>query len=481
MQSELSVGGEVTNPQRLAALKRTGLPDTPPEPAFDRLTALARRTLNVPVVLLSLVDDRRQFFKSQSGLPDSLASIRETPLSHSFCRYVVAGQSPFSVEDARQHPLVRDNGAVDDLGVIAYLGVPLRDPEGQILGSFCAIDHVPRHWTTDEAASLTDFADLARAELTLRLALDEARKAQERLCRAERAMRQQAESCQRQHDALQEFVSTASHDLREPLRKILQFGNLIRRQPGLPPSAGQYLERLLAAGDRMHRLLADLLTYSRLASLAQPTRPVYQERVVADAVDILEARYPGLRTAVRVAPLPTVEGDPNQLHQLFVQLLDNAGKFRRTDVPLLIDIAAEPVCRGQVHYWQVTVRDNGIGFEAGHAERIFGVFERLHAREDFPGTGMGLAICRRIAERHSGTLTATGAPNVGAAFVLLLPVEPSEKVEIADDFADKKTNARVVSGNPEGVAPPPNFASAPNTIDVGVPTPVVSPTSSEER
>ena len=124
----------IRNPARLAALRRTALLDTPPEEAFDRLTRLAARILNAPLALISLVDEDRQFFKSSQGLAEPWASRRETPLSHSFCQHVVGRGESLVIEDARQHPLVRDNPAIAELGVVGYLGIPLRTSDGCVLG-----------------------------------------------------------------------------------------------------------------------------------------------------------------------------------------------------------------------------------------------------------------------------------------------------------------------------------------------------------
>ena len=158
----------VADPERVAALHDVGLLDTPPELPFDRLTALARRTLGVPVVLMSLVDIDRQFFKSAQGLKEPWARRRETPLSHSFCQQVVGSGDAFVIEDAREHPLVCNNPAIAELDVVAYLGVPLLAPSGHVLGSLCAIDNRPRSWTPQEVADLTDFAAVAAIEVAAR-------------------------------------------------------------------------------------------------------------------------------------------------------------------------------------------------------------------------------------------------------------------------------------------------------------------------
>lgn len=148
---------------RLAALDRTGLLDSAAEPVFDELAELARQTLPVPVVLLSLVDDHRQFFKAAPALPEPWASRRETGLSHSFCQLVVTTAEPLVISDARTDPRVAGNLATSDLNVIAYAGMPVRDPDGHVLGSFCAIDSTPREWSEQELGQLRRFAAMAEA------------------------------------------------------------------------------------------------------------------------------------------------------------------------------------------------------------------------------------------------------------------------------------------------------------------------------
>jgi GAF domain-containing protein len=158
----------IADPGRLAALHALALVDTAAEEAFDRLTRLAARTIQAPVALVSLVEAERQYFKSCVGLSEPWATLRQTPLSHSFCQYVVASGLPLVIEDARNHPLVRDNPAIIDLEIVAYAGVPLVTTTGQVLGSFCVIDTVPRTWSADELALLRDFAAMALTEIALR-------------------------------------------------------------------------------------------------------------------------------------------------------------------------------------------------------------------------------------------------------------------------------------------------------------------------
>jgi two-component sensor histidine kinase len=153
---------------RLSVLQKTGLLDSPPEPAFDRVTRFATRLLGVPVSLVSLVDADRQFFKSAVGLPEPWASLRETPLTHSFCKHVVPGGTTLVVEDSRIDSLVRENLAIRDLGVISYLGAPLITRTGYVLGALCAIDSKPRAWTAEDIANLNELAGIVMSEIALR-------------------------------------------------------------------------------------------------------------------------------------------------------------------------------------------------------------------------------------------------------------------------------------------------------------------------
>jgi GAF domain-containing protein len=162
------VAEALSEPGRLAALQDAALLDSPPEEPFDRLARLAATAVNAPVALVSAVDRDRQFFKSCLGLPEPWATRRETPLSHSFCEHVVAAKEPVIVSDARKDERLLDNLAIQDLGVIAYLGVPLITREGHAVGTLCVIDHEPRIWTSHEISLVKDVAAAVVTEITVR-------------------------------------------------------------------------------------------------------------------------------------------------------------------------------------------------------------------------------------------------------------------------------------------------------------------------
>lgn len=183
----------IRNLNRLAALERTRLLDTPPEEPFDRLTRLASRLLKTPVALVSLVDRDRQFFKSAVGLPEPVRSRRETPLSHSFCKHAVATHAPVVIGDARKDPTYRDNPAIRELNLVAYAGIPLT-MSGFALGAFCVMDDEPRAWSYDEVQTLKDLAECAMREIELATRIREVeaawRDAEARLKRGEVSLQQ---------------------------------------------------------------------------------------------------------------------------------------------------------------------------------------------------------------------------------------------------------------------------------------------------
>ena len=229
----------------------------------------------------------------------------------------------------------------------------------------------------------------------------------------------QAQELKRSNESLTEFASIASHDLKEPLRKIQTFGDMLRRRSGdqFDGEAGSYLDRMTGAAQRMQTLIDGLLAYSRTSTHPPEMVAVDLNEVVSEVMSDLEMRVTESDAWVIRAPLPIVEADPIQMRQLFQNLLGNALKFRQPDVPARIRLTS--AVHGGVA--RITLTDNGIGFEPRFAERIFRIFERLESTTRFEGTGIGLAICRTIVDRHHGTICASATPNEGATFTIELP------------------------------------------------------------
>jgi PAS domain S-box-containing protein len=242
--------------------------------------------------------------------------------------------------------------------------------------------------------------------------------------RAEAALQQAFDDLRLRNRELQDFAFVASHDLQEPLRKIRAFSDrlLARYSAALDEQGRDYLVRSGQAAARMQVLIDDLLAYSRVNSRGKPFGEVDLGQVVGSVLDDLEARLEASGGAVEVGTLPRIQADATQLRQMLQNLIANALKFRAPDRAPLVRIHAEQrQLEGERPGWAVIIEDNGIGFEQKYAERIFGPFQRLHGRQEYEGTGIGLAIVRRIVERHRGTVEAEGRPGEGARFVVILP------------------------------------------------------------
>jgi PAS domain S-box-containing protein len=318
------------------------------------------------------------------------------------------------------------------------VAVPLRDAAGGVsewVGTLTDIDDQKRQTELLERLVRARTAELegANAALTDQI---EVRKAI-------------AAELERSNAELEKFAYIASHDLQEPLRKIQAFGDRLRNtfRAQLADPGKEYVDRMLSAAGRMRRLIDDLLTFSRVTTHQRPFVRLDLGKLVREVVSDLEVRIDQEKGTVVVGALGAIEADVSQMRQLFQNLIANAVKFHRPGVPPVVEILGEPAPEAPgaagavppVPLYRVIVRDNGIGFEDKYRERIFDVFQRLHGRDEYEGTGVGLAICRKIVERHGGTITARGRPGEGATFVVALPVRraTTQQANAADEHPDQ--------------------------------------------
>ncbi|HOP96042.1 MAG TPA: ATP-binding protein [Verrucomicrobiota bacterium] len=250
--------------------------------------------------------------------------------------------------------------------------------------------------------------------------------------RAEEIVAKKAAELARSNAELEQFAFVASHDLQEPLRKIQAFGDRLKARCDAVDlgEARDYLERMQSAAARMQTLINDLLAFSRVIRSSQPFTPVDLTAVTREVLGDLEVRIEKTGGKVEIGSLPTIEADATQMRQLMQNLISNALKFQppgatpvvRIDSTMLPEasLASGPLC-------QITVQDNGIGFDEKYMDKVFAVFQRLHGRSEYEGTGVGLAVCRRIVDRHGGTITAKSKPGEGATFIVTLPVRQPRK------------------------------------------------------
>ena len=267
-------------------------------------------------------------------------------------------------------------------------------------------------------------ADTAVRDLNAQLELRVAARTAELAERAKDLARSNAE--------LQQFAYVASHDLQEPLRMVASFTQLLakRYSDKLDDDAREFIHFAVDGANRLQILITDLLAFSRVGTRAKPLERVESDWVLDRVLHSLKLATSDSGAQITRDPLPAVMADPVQLGQLFQNLLTNAMKFRRPGTPPRIHISAEP--SGSL--WKIRVRDNGIGIAAEHSDRIFAIFQRLHTKAEYPGTGIGLAICKKIVERHGGAIGIEPSPGGGTTFCFTLPViEENARVEKKQD------------------------------------------------
>lgn len=449
-ESDLST--HVKDPARLAALRKIALLDTPTEEAYDRLTRLAVTFVHAPTALVSLVDADRQFFKSCIGLPEPWRTLRMTPLSHSFCQHNRIANQPLLIEDARVHPLFKDNPAVPDLNVIAYLGFPLVTSDGYVLGTFCVIDSKPRRWKKEEIAVVQDLtaavmteiqlrteisartiAEAERSDLTelndlLRLEIIARKQAEEQLHTLkneleERVKRRTSELQKTQSkylhaeklSAIGKLSASIAHEFNNPLQGIMAILKGLKRRVEMDEEDAELLDLAIAESERMKKLIHDLQGFNRPSSRMKITMNVHESLEALLLMYKSDFKKNGITTILNYADrLPLILAIPDQIKQVFLNLLNNA-------------VDACPPTGGEITISTrqegkkiaVAIKDNGIGIEPEKIDLIFQPF--YTTKSEVKGTGLGLSVCHGIVQYHEGEILVESKPGEGSTFTVLLP------------------------------------------------------------
>jgi len=226
---------------------------------------------------------------------------------------------------------------------------------------------------------------------------------------------------QRSNKELEQFAYIASHDLQEPLRKVQAFGDRLvtKYKDAIDDKGKDYMARMQNAASRMQEMINGLLSYSRVSTKKKPFYEIDLGKIAEEVVSDLETRISREKGKVELEKLPTIKGDYLQIRQVFTNIISNGLKYHNPDIPPIVNVSAKCIDSECI----ISIKDNGIGFSQEHAENIFNPFVRLHGRGEFEGTGIGLAIVKKIVERHNGIIEARSEPGKGSTFIISLPLD----------------------------------------------------------
>ena len=448
------LSSHVKDPARLAALRAVALLDTPTEEAFDRLSRLAARFMHAPVALVSLVDSERQFFKSCLGLPEPWCSQRESPLSYSFCQHNRIIDKPLIVEDARTHPVFKDNRAVEELGVVAYLGFPLATKDGYVLGSFCVIDTSPRNWQEEDVEVIRDLAAAVMTEIELRAEITERCRAEgerdnldfiNKRLSDEITARKEAEKQQLQLEAqlhqsqkmqaIGRLAGGVAHDLNNLLTPILGYSELLNSDDSFLAQKTQFLNEIHTSGLRARDLVRQLLAFSRKQTLE--FKPVNLNTTIENFLRLLKRTIPeDIDIKVALAPdIQLIVADVGQIEQVIMNLAVNAtdampqgGELTIETAMIELDVAYAgthlEVSPGS--HVMLAVSDTGCGIEESIRDNIF---EPFFSTKGKLGTGLGLSTVFGIIKQHGGSIWVYSEIDKGTTFKIYLPVVENVQLE----------------------------------------------------
>ncbi|NKE37997.1 PAS domain S-box protein [Natronococcus sp. JC468] len=391
------------------ALRRLYEITADPERSFEekvaRLLELGRERLGLEVGFVADVDPEADRFEVVHATTDGGVSPgASAPLSETYCRQTVEAAEPLVVTDAPAQGWA-DDPAYERWGFDTYVGCEI--PAGDGTRTVCFADGNPRSEPLTPAER--GFVELAAQWLSYELERRHYRDELEEL----------VDELEDSNERLEQFAYAASHDLQEPLRMVTSYLRLIEDRYGddLDADGEEFLEYAVDGADRMREMIEGLLEYSRVDTRGDAFEPVDLEEVLEAVRSDVRVRIRESGAEIDVSRLPCVRGDAGQLRQLFQNLLENAIKYSGEEPPR-IEVSAD---RSRADgYWRIAVRDDGVGIDPAESERIFDVFQRLHGRDE-PGAGIGLALCRRIVERHGGEIGADSAPGEGATFTVTLP------------------------------------------------------------
>jgi len=348
------------------------------------------------------------------------------PLPKGPCEQVIRGTLFSYPEQCRN--IFPNNSIITQFNIVGYIGYPLYDDQGAAVG-LIAVMHEKLIQDPETVSSILKIV-AKRAEIEL-----ERIKQEELLVQHNEILQEKNEELSKMNAELESFTYIASHDLQEPLRKIQTFaGRLQENKHGeLSDAVKADLKKITISANRMRMLIDDLLNYSSIVNNIHPYEETDLNKIMLDVLTDFDLLITQKKAVINYDPLPFIDSIPRQMNQLFNNLIANALKFSKQDIPPVIDITTGilsevqlnqyPNLKKEKEYVKLIVRDNGIGFNQQYAEQVFTIFQRLNARTEFAGTGIGLAMCRKIALNHNGEIYVEAKEKEGAVFHVILPVK----------------------------------------------------------
>lgn len=437
--------------QRINALQAYNILDSLTEKDYDDITLMASIICDVPIALVSFVDKDRQWFKSNLGLKS-----KSTAREDSFCSHAIESPTePFIIKDSRKDERFKNNPLVlGDPNIVFYAGVPIVTEDGLGLGTVCIIDNKPRELTPNQVTALKMLSnqamnllqlrkvnqDLNDAQLALEIQnqkLDAYNKGLEQIIEnnlSERTKEIAAQNValEKMNKELQAFNYISSHDLQEPLRKIQFFSSIIidKELHLLSDKGKDYLKRIGKAADRMSFLIKDLLAYSRTTTSEKKYEKVSISALINEVKHDLQEEIAEKNAVIEILNDIEINAIPFQFRQLLHNILSNALKFSKEGIQPKIQISTlfntssffkKAALDKDINYFYIKISDNGIGFENKYNDKIFELFQRLGSTEMIVGTGIGLAIVKKIIENHDGHIEAESNENIGTTFHIYIP------------------------------------------------------------
>lgn len=390
---------------RVKTLESYKILDTLPEEMYDDITLLASCICDMPIVLLSLIDDKRQFFKSKVGI-----DLQGTPIEHSVCFHaLLSNEELFEVPDLRKDYRFQNNPLVENNpNLVSYFGVPLQNSAGIAFGTLCVISQEePKTISEEKKQILKRLAKQVVYLLELRRQNFELKRYQE-----------EVEYYSKQ---MEEFAHTAAHDLRAPLRAVKSFLQLIemKREGQVDEKEKKYFDFIYTNIDTMNQLIVDLLDYAKSDSKIDEKESIDLNEFIIQIFHNLVEHHHLSNSSLKIKEMPTLSFSKLALHMIFYNLIDNSLKYRSQEKDLELKIGYDSDLFN--HYFEV--EDNGIGIAAEYYESIFKPFKRLHTKSEYAGSGLGLASVKKIIQKLGGTITVKSVLGKGTKFTVAIPKE----------------------------------------------------------